>query len=42
MDKQWYKMVKIPYMRNFWERRETELGEKIGTREERECERFWG
>ena len=27
-DMQWYKMVKIPYMRNFWGRKERELEEE--------------
>ena len=41
-DKRWYKMVKIPYMRNFLGKEERELeGGKKGIREEREM-RDWG
>ena len=32
-DKQWYKMVKILYLRNFWEKKRERL---MGKREERE------
>ena len=40
-DKWWYKIVKIPYMRNFWGKKERELKEEERKmREERENERL--